>query len=321
MAKSYYLKYDDSREKQDINFHHFLWGFLLPALHKIINNEEILKSESNSNQYYFHSSNPIMNAITNNLVSKLEINYSIANYYNLSTLNDLSIITVPRWDHMITEILGNKKKVGFDFYLKKFFTFKWLLDPSIIKKKIKKIYHNKYGGDDDSNFIDAIINVRSYVLNKLELSDNGSDTEKYIDKYLILRRSTELDYHKKNNLAYGASRRNLVGIDETSQYLREQNIPIEIFEPGVSSISQQIAVFNKCKGIIGIRGAEFANIIWMRPNSKLILIQNPGSFWNPPLARLLAPIFSLDYHEIITDVPHFPKLDPLLLVNYLNNDE
>ena len=101
----------------------------------------------------------------------------------------------------------------------------------------------------------------------------SSDYEK---KVLIIRRPRT------------ARQTRVLGGDEL---LKEQlvglGIPAVIYEPGQHSFRCQVRVFQDAKGIIGLRGAEFANLLWCERPIPIILIQQKAIHKSdPPQSRL-----------------------------------
>ena len=101
----------------------------------------------------------------------------------------------------------------------------------------------------------------------------SSDYEK---KVLIIRRPRT------------ARQTRVLGGDEL---LKEQlvglGIPAVIYEPGQHSFRCQVRVFQEAKGIIGLRGAEFANLLWCERPIPIILIQQKEIHKSdPPQSRL-----------------------------------
>ena len=98
----------------------------------------------------------------------------------------------------------------------------------------------------------------------------------YQKKVLIIRRPRT------------ARQTRVIGGDEL---LKEQlvglGIPAVIYEPGQHSFRCQVRVFQDAKGIIGLRGAEFANLLWCERPIPIILIQQKEIHKSdPPQSRL-----------------------------------
>ena len=115
----------------------------------------------------------------------------------------------------------------------------------------------------------------------------------YQKKVLIIRRPRT------------ARQTRVLGGDEL---LKEQlvglGIPAVIYEPGQHSFRCQVRVFQDAKGIIGLRGAEFANLLWCERPIPIILIQQKAIHKSdPPQSKLgelldltIAVITRIDYN-------------------------
>jgi hypothetical protein len=101
-------------------------------------------------------------------------------------------------------------------------------------------------------------------LNNLERPDNPT--------YLLLDRSDNHSYYTTKGETYGKARRGLLNLEEGFNDLIKKGVPVNIIQPGSHSILYQIEAFNQSKGVIGIRGAEFANLIWLEPGSKVVVL-------------------------------------------------
>ena len=107
----------------------------------------------------------------------------------------------------------------------------------------------------------------------------SSDYEK---KVLIIRRPRT------------ARQTRVLGGDEL---LKEQlvglGIPAVIYEPGQHSFRCQVRVFQDAKGIIGLRGAEFANLLWCERPIPIILIQQKAIHKSDPPQSKLGELLDL----------------------------
>ena len=107
----------------------------------------------------------------------------------------------------------------------------------------------------------------------------SSDYEK---KVLIIRRPRT------------ARQTRVLGGDEL---LKEQlvglGIPAVIYEPGQHSFRCQVRVFQEAKGIIGLRGAEFANLLWCERPIPIILIQQKAIHKSDPPQSKLGELLDL----------------------------
>ncbi len=104
----------------------------------------------------------------------------------------------------------------------------------------------------------------------------------YQKKVLIIRRPRT------------ARQTRVLGGDEL---LKEQllglGIPAVIYEPGQHSFRCQVRVFQEAKGIIGLRGAEFVNLLWCEGHIPIILIQQKAIHKSDPPQSKLGELLDL----------------------------
>jgi hypothetical protein len=111
------------------------------------------------------------------------------------------------------------------------------------------------------------------------------------------------------NAGYGTGRRSLTGIERCVEVLRREGIDASTYEPGAHDVFCQARTFAAARGIIAIRGAEFANAFWMKPDALLVMVNHePGG--SPP-QRGLAKLLGLVHYTEIDAPPSTPLvLDP-----------
>lgn len=107
---------------------------------------------------------------------------------------------------------------------------------------------------------------------------------------------------------YGSTRRRLLGIEECQRMLLEKGYHSKVVNPGEMSLKEQIHTFSNCSHLIGIRGAEFLNMIWMKPGSTVIL-QSSADFKNEAIQKKLATACQLNYLELSHEGEVSPKLE------------
>jgi hypothetical protein len=97
----------------------------------------------------------------------------------------------------------------------------------------------------------------------------------------------------------------VLGDDEV---LKEQlvglGIPAVIYEPGQHSFRCQVRVFQDAKGVIGLRGAEFANLLWCEGPIPIILIQQKAIHENDPPQSKLCDLLDLTISVITRRNPN-----------------
>ena len=246
------------------HFFHFMWGYLLPSVH-IINTAQ----ESEKIRYVFSSCGPVMDNLISEVMQMCQYDFEII--LNIQNKYKDSQVIVPRWDIALLQPL--------------------LIDQDAIvcgkiSRMSKKLSDHPilYNDFTQKHFISelslAISQTKTLIEEKIAASANGRDLSAYTDAYLILSRSLPPSYYvetkykvgwlrsicagifgnknhvkrgKSERLGYGVSRRGLLGIQAAKKKLLESEIPVEVFEPGQFSLTEQIKVFQSCKGIIAIK--------------------------------------------------------------------
>lgn len=100
-----------------------------------------------------------------------------------------------------------------------------------------------------------------------------------IDIVAVLKRSDDHPFYHSPRMAqfpsYGVGRSNLMNAPEVAQRLLDQGIAAQVVEFGAMTLGQQIQVATRARALVGIRGAEFATVMWMRPNTHAIMLATP----------------------------------------------
>jgi capsular polysaccharide biosynthesis protein len=122
----------------------------------------------------------------------------------------------------------------------------------------------------------------SALKNAVSRRRSESCSSEYQKKVLIIRRPRT------------ATQTRVLGDDEV---LKEQlvgvGIPAAIYEPGEHSFRCQVRVFQDAKGVVGLRGAEFANLLWCERPIPIILIQQKAIHKSDPPQSKLCDLLDL----------------------------
>lgn len=307
---NYYLKFDTNLQYgSPEHFFHFMLGYFLPGLNRILVYNFIARKNI---RFTFDSCGPVMNNIISAWMKQIHVEYEILSPVESSKREYTAILLVSRWDMQLLNLLKLNEEFklsdqSFNSMLSRVLRLQKLLH-RIKCLRIKIILKLK------------ILFIKYMVLKSNMIRFNPFDIRSYTDQYILLKRSEEPDYYKKGGGAqfesYGTNRRALVGIDQAVADLRKKGIPIVTFEPGNYPLIHQIKVFSCAKGVIGIKGAEFANMIWMKPKSKLIVII-PDSMKSKNVQKVLSGLLNLEYIEVKTTGGLYPDLNELRLEKYL----
>lgn len=109
---------------------------------------------------------------------------------------------------------------------------------------------------------------------------------RYAERFLVLQRA-----HREWD------QRSLVDAEKLALELSNLGLPSAAYEPGAHTVACQAATFGKAVGVVGVRGAEFANLIWMQPGSSVLIVETPMPHpWRSPhplMASLLGLHFAI----------------------------
>ncbi|MCI4648288.1 glycosyltransferase family 61 protein [Phaeodactylibacter sp.] len=260
---SYLQKGEKGGSKE--HYWHFMLGYLLPSLNHIL---KVTKSRPEySSRFVFEDCGPVMNDLIEEIADLFSIQYRIEN--NRAT-NAEDVIIVPRWDILL------RRSFFFLVWRRRFVT-----DLSIrnTRKFPKRVRRSIAISRQSLQLKKDLLSVRDAILSRI----NDLETVPSAGM-LLLKRSEMPAYYSENGQArkkgYGNSRRSMLHLEEGMKLLREQEISATIYEPGKYSLVEQIHTFHKADGIVAIRGADLANMLWLKPGS-LVLMVNPmgkGSF-------------------------------------------
>jgi hypothetical protein len=281
----------DSGSKE--HFFHFFWGYLLPATREIL---RINEETGRNNAFVMESCGPLMDPLIAETASKLQLDIRCR---EMTSAEMRDGVLVERWDRML--------RLWTDWYLDK---------EGKVPASSEQLEMPVLIMPDGTRFLTDILTVRNTFVNEAGVQQNTRD-----GNFLILKRSEEPDYYRPGGGAarptYGSSRRSLKGIDEAVQMLNEHGYRVTSFEPGRYSLFEQIEHFYKATGVAGIRGAEFAGMIWMQQGSVVIMLEPPG-MGGYGVQRLLASILNLNFTHLMTGgETSFPTLQPDAIAPYL----
>lgn len=133
---------------------------------------------------------------------------------------------------------------------------------------------------------------------------------------LLIERSPAPDFYVKGAAerpGYGLSRRGIVNWPEVQEHLKAKGIDHALYEPGRHGLGCQIARFQRARRIVGIRGAEWANVIWSKPGSRIRLLDP-----DPP-ARLISGLVERTgiVCQMVPVESTAPREDPVAVARFL----
>jgi len=250
------------------HFFHFMFGYLLPGL------EHWVRCAPDKTGIFL-TCGPVMNSLIMEACSLLGLQVSIESFRpEGKPLNLKNKIVCARWDC-------------------------WLTEP------VRMSRLDRFGGLSPWSVRSRMQRIRLLFLNRTgALKANSSED---LAGWLLLRRSPEHEFYRQGGAAqipgYGTGRCAIGNIEALAEGLIDAGIPIQVYEPGRHSLEDQIRVFHGAKGVLGIRGAEFANLLWMRSGSQALMMATPVEQENHA-SRHLAKVGGIDFTAVKVDSFH-----------------
>ena len=105
---------------------------------------------------------------------------------------------------------------------------------------------------------------------------------------LIIRRSEPHEYYLRGMSEFkghGTSRRGISNLGKISASLENRGVPHTLFDAGLHCLGCQIRAFTGAKRILGMRGADWANVIWAGKNLRVLMYDSM------PPAKVLSACF------------------------------
>ncbi len=289
------------------NYWHYLFGFLIPASYWLWKNPVLWKGKS----IKVDACNPLTDNLMKEYLDHLQIPYVF------EELTEKTIqMTRKDWKSYRGKIW--RKLSAWERLVRgeqsKWFTYHHLrLRKNILSLPRWDRYLEQYG-DFPLFFRNDLDSYRNFFRNQITFPNDQLQNK---TDWLIIKRSPPpkaLDQEKGKNArwfeGYGTERRELKGIDEAVDQLLNLGYTVKTSATGELGLFQQVKIFADSKYIIGVRGAEFANIFWMDKGSEVYLFMS-ASFQNDSIQRKLAAACSLSYLEL----PHEGAISPSLDVS------
>lgn len=115
---------------------------------------------------------------------------------------------------------------------------------------------------------------------------------------LVLKRSPEHPYYAATGNArfpkYGSGRRSLINSAQIADYLLAAGYSATEVDMGTLPLWEQIMAFRNASAAVGARGAEFAHLFWMKPDSAAVMFATPLKEENHA-SRSLSEIFGIRF--------------------------
>lgn len=271
-------------------FYHFMLGYCLPGMNELLKRLE----GSHISEVDIEKYGPIMDQKFAELLNLFSIHHRFVEPHE-DTPPGTATIYPPRWDIWSFDIISYRS-LGVFAKMK-------VLAKSILQKPyaVDSFWWNQKG------FRKEIKRLTQHILERLDIMDNSSN------EILLLKRSGRSELYDKqkergNLHRYGVERRALIGLEEAQKKFVGNGLNMIIFEPGEYSLVEQIRKFRACSAIVTIRGAELANVMWMKPGTKAVVIDGFGNSVNSP-TQILADIMGVKFDVIRIPKNDYPELD------------
>jgi hypothetical protein len=301
MARTYLFAFDHGRGAGvREHFFHFMWGYLLPALSAIIDIRSRAHSGQGHDEFIFTSCGPVMDGKTAEMARLLGVEFSIVQGEREARRSGAVRTVLPRWDSFLCDHAQYARLSGGIAMLR-------VVRQMARQRSWPPILWSR------GRLIRKIRRVREVVLEQVLAREAAEGSDRAPRCYYILERSAQPTYYAAEGggatePTYGTSRRSLVGIDRAAIALSRDSCRVGVFEPGAHTLEEQIRTFSRCQGIIALRGAELANVVWLEPGSRVIVV-NAGTFQLPaPPAWTLARLLGISYVEIDWGNDPYPTL-------------
>jgi len=296
------LRFDYSGADFPESYFHYKLGYLLSGV------SALLKNGRDEKHVVLESYGPILDEKMVEVLDYFGITYEFIPPRSRVDEAQGEVVMSQRWDSFMassqyykTAPLGLKMKL--------------LVKGSFSRNLRSTLFWNR------SAFRNDLLNVRQSILDAIGPVGHSAA---YGNEILLLERAGVSEkYDKQRNIGsgyhYGKSRRSLIGVESAVDKLRSLGLNISAYTPGDHNLTEQIKRFHQTNKIITIRGAELANIVWMKPGSKVIVIdpeKRDGRNESP--AKELAAYLGVTYHAIHLNHGAFPELNDQLLTKITN---
>jgi hypothetical protein len=276
------------------HFYHFLLGYLLPALH-------LVRTHGRDRHYVLDSCGPVMDVLIDDAMALLGVElWSVDS--TVAAERVTARLVVPRWDIRLLrdQLVGTEDRVHHRIRAMR----EDLRAHPDVAAELER-------SDTIPRLLADITDLRSSLLETVGLTARPAMVTGE-RRYLVLQRSEQPAFYARGGPAeipgYGTFRRTLHGTDEGVAWLSQHGYAVSSFEPGARSLGEQIRAFGSSAGAIGIAGAEFANVVWMSPGSRVVVLR-PTVMDHPFVTEVLARLLRIDYVEIPVEGTT-PRFDP-----------
>jgi hypothetical protein len=289
--KTIYLKSQNNINGPLSRFFHFKWGYFIPSL-------IIIKRHRKDRKFIIDSNGSMVDNQFKAFLRYFNIEFEFKNPDSMSNKKTI----IHRLDaHLTCKASLSRLKIP-EFCIN-------YLSIIIKNNQIPKLLNRKLLKD--------LLDVKDFVIKYISEKEPNL-IDKYKGKNIIISRLTNNSFKDKivnhKVKGFGTSRRNLLGVDEFINEMNHFGVIFEKFESGSKTLIEQIIAFAYCNTIVGVRGAEFGNLLWVNKKCKIVFI-NTNKETSPTFQIL--KILDLNYKIIQSNNGFFPNLHTLHIKNLI----
>ena len=163
-------------------------------------------------------------------------------------------------------------------------------------------------------------NAVLFLSRALEGAPNCVESACETKENLFLIRSPEPSFYGPAGPAilkgYGIGRREISNREEIINHLGAVGSSFSVYQPGAHSLRCQMKAFGSAKKVFGVRGAEWANLIWMNKETSACVVFEGGT--TTPFAPALARDLRISLHSIVGESAA-PHVDPVTVEKYFSD--
>lgn len=215
------------------HYFHFLLGYALPVIEYAL---RTLPTARRNRTFLLRSCGPVMDRVMDEILNTFDVPYEITAESD-TRFTSAHAVRIPRWD--LPLFLGSEGGQAGS------------------------------AGRLEAETLHPLREIRARIVERALAEADGPN--RYERKILLLKRSEEPEFYRAGGSAefagYGVGRRSLSGQGWLKAELEASGHAAEIYEPGAHSFFDQVRAFHACRGIVAIRGAELANMLWMPPGA------------------------------------------------------
>lgn len=305
-----FFKADPKRGGDLGNYWHYMLGFFFPAVSYL----RLNTSQISGKKLVFDSCNPITDSILEQYLQTTSHSFSFEKMSHKT--HD---ITKRNWKSIAAKIKRKLLKAelilrGDQASIFTYHSFRVSGNQVILPRWDK--YLDQYGRfHPETNRIltSTISHLKNWAKNTDRFPENAILIIKRSDPPAVIQ--TSQGKEARWFPGYGTERRQLNGIKELERFLKTMGKKCYTFVPGDESLESQIEAFGKTNIIIGIRGAELINMVWMKKEGAVIM-QESADFITEPIQIKLAEALGLQ----LCILPHQGVTSPSIELKLLEKE-